>query len=174
LESGIYGRLTGTDITLARIGLKPGQRVLELGPGPGRLLIPAAHAVQPGGEAVGIEIQPVMVRRLQSRARMVGANNLTVILGDATESIVPPGSFELVFLAMTLGEIPDRAAALKQSFSALKPGGVLSITEMLPDPHYQSRGTVKRLAEAAGFQFRSIAGNCWLYTANFEKPARDR
>jgi ubiquinone/menaquinone biosynthesis C-methylase UbiE len=138
------------------------------------LLIPAAHAVQPGGEAVGIEIQPGMVKRLQSRGRILGANNLTVILGDATKPNVLPESFDVVFLAMTLGEIPDRAAALKQSFSALKRGGVLSITEMLPDPHYQSRATVKRLAEAAGFQFRSIAGNCWLYTVNFEKPVPDQ
>ena len=75
---------------------------------------------------------------------------------------------------MTLGEIPDREAALKQSLLALKPGGILSITEMLPDPHYQSRATVKRLADAAGFQFCSIAGNRWLFTANLVKPAPDR
>jgi ubiquinone/menaquinone biosynthesis C-methylase UbiE len=138
------------------------------------LLIPAAHAVQPGGEVVGIEIQPGMVRRLKSRARMLAAKNLTVILGDATKPVVPPETFDVVFLAMTLGEIPDRAAALKQSFLALKPGGILSITELLPDPHYQSRATVKRLAAAAGFQFRSIAGNRWLFTADFVKPAPDR
>ena len=41
------------------------------------MLIPAAHAVRPGGEAAGIEIQPGMVRRLQSRAQMLGINNLT-------------------------------------------------------------------------------------------------
>jgi hypothetical protein len=41
LESPFYGRITGTAATLDRIGLKPGQRVLEIGPGPGRLLIPA-------------------------------------------------------------------------------------------------------------------------------------
>ena len=42
LESPLYERITGTTKTLERIGLKPGQRVLEVGPGPGRLLIPAA------------------------------------------------------------------------------------------------------------------------------------
>jgi Mycolic acid cyclopropane synthetase len=37
-----------TRTTLDRLGLRPGQRILEIGPGPGRLLIPAAQRVLPG------------------------------------------------------------------------------------------------------------------------------
>ena len=55
--------------TLDRIGLRPGERVLEMGPGPGRLLIHAAKGVMPGGEVVGIDIQPRMVERLRRNAR---------------------------------------------------------------------------------------------------------
>jgi len=169
LETDFYRSITGTDITLQRIGLKPGQRVLEVGPGPGRLLLPAANLVQPGGEAVGIDIQPGMVERLKAGAKRAGITNLTAIHGDATKPNVPEGSFDVVFLATTLGEIPDRAAALKQCFLALKPGGLLAITEMLPDPHYQSRATVRRLAETACFHLRSMEGSPWLFTANFVK-----
>ena len=170
LESPFYGRITGTATTLERIGLKPGQRVLEIGPGPGRLLIPAAHKVLPGGEVVGIDIQPGMTDRLNERAKKLNVPNLTAILGDATQPIVPEASFDVAFLVTTLGEIPDRSAALAQCFRALKSGGVLSISEMLPDPHYQSRKTVRRLAEQAGFQFQSMEGGSWLFTANFIKP----
>lgn len=170
LESPFYGRITGTDKTLERIGLKPGQHVLEIGPGPGRLLIPAARRVLPGGEVVGIDIQPGMTDRLNERAKKLNVPNLTAILGDATQPIVPEASFDVAFLVTTLGEIPDRSAALAQCFRALKSGGVLSISEMLPDPHYQSRKTVRRLAEQAGFQFQSMEGGSWLFTANFIKP----
>jgi ubiquinone/menaquinone biosynthesis C-methylase UbiE len=83
---------------------------------------------------------------------------LTIILGDATHPHVPEASFDIVFLCTVRGEIPDRAAALKECWRALKPGGILSVTESLGDPHYQARSTVKRLAEAAGFQLRSIQG----------------
>lgn len=79
LESAFYGRITGTETTLERIGLKPGQRVLEVGPGPGRLLIPAAKKVLPGGEVVGIDIQPGMVERLKERAKSANITNLTAI-----------------------------------------------------------------------------------------------
>jgi precorrin-6B methylase 2 len=70
--------------TLSRIGLHPGEKVLEIGPGPGRLLIPAAKAVLPGGDVVGIDIQHKMVERLRRNAEKAGVTNLTVILGDAT------------------------------------------------------------------------------------------
>jgi ubiquinone/menaquinone biosynthesis C-methylase UbiE len=170
LESSFYERITGTAKTLDRIGLKPGQRVLEVGPGPGRLLIPAARRVLPGGEVVGIDIQPGMVERLKERANAATLTNLTAILGDATQPIVPEASFDLALLVTTLGEIPDRAAALAQCFRALKSGGILSVSEMLPDPHYQSKATVKRLAEATGFQLQSVEGGMWLFTANFVKP----
>lgn len=170
LESSFYERITGTAKTLDRIGFKPGQRVLEVGPGPGRLLIPAARRVLPGGEVVGIDIQPGMIERLKERAKTAHITNLTAILGDATQPIVPEGSFDVAFLITTLGEIPDRAAALAQCFRALKSGGILSISEMLPDPHYQSKATVNRLAEAAGFKLQSVEGGVWLFTANFVKP----
>ncbi|MFN0053598.1 MAG: class I SAM-dependent methyltransferase [Planctomycetales bacterium] len=162
--------MTGTEITLERIGLRPGQRVLEIGPGPGRLLIPAADRVLPGGEVVGIDIQPGMIDRLKRRAKSANVKNLTAILGDATQPVVAEGSFDVAFIVTTLGEIPDRAAALAQCLRALKPGGVLSITEMLPDPHYQSKTTVKRLAEEAGFRLQSVHGGAWLFTANCVKP----
>jgi SAM-dependent methyltransferase len=172
LESELYKRLSGTSTTLDRLGLRTGQRILEIGPGPGRLLIPAAMQVEPDGEAVGIDIQPRMVDRLQQRAEQAGLTNLTVILGDATEPHVDQDSFDLVFLAMTLGEIPDREAALAESYRALKPGGVLSVTEIFGDPHYQSRSSVKRLAERAGFEFRSLQGDWWFFTETFVKPVQ--
>ena len=93
LESPFYGRIIGTEKTLARIGLQPGQRVLEIGPGPGRLLIPAAQRVLPGGEVVGIDIQSRMLDRLMSRAAAANVTNLTAILGDATQPIGARGEF---------------------------------------------------------------------------------
>jgi ubiquinone/menaquinone biosynthesis C-methylase UbiE len=169
LESQIYERISGTATTLDRLALRPGARILELGPGPGRLLIPAAQRIQPGGEAVGIDIQPRMIERLRQRAREAGVTNLTAILGDATQPQVVEASFDLVFLVTTLGEIPDRAAALRQCYRALKPGGILSITEIFGDPHYQSASTIKRLARGVGFHFQSIQGKWWFFTATFQK-----
>jgi ubiquinone/menaquinone biosynthesis C-methylase UbiE len=170
LDRSWSDRLLGTQTTLDRIGLKPGQRVLEIGPGPGRLLIPAARHVQHGGEVVGLDIQPGKIERLKARAAQAGVSKLTTILGNATQPNVPAESFDVVFLCTALGEIPDRVAALRQCLAALKPGGVLlSITEIFPDPHYQSRATVRQLAEAEGFRQQTTHGPWYFFTANFIK-----
>ena len=171
LESKFLQRFNGTGIVLDRLGFQPGQKVLEIGPGPGRLLIPAAQRVLPGGTAVGIDMQPAMIERLKHRAREAGITNLETIVGDATNSHVPEASFDIVFLCTVLGEIPDRAAALAECYRALKPEGVLSITEMFGDPHYQTRSVVRRLAEEVGFRCQSVEGGWWLYTARFVKPS---
>lgn len=111
-----------------------------------------------------------MIDRLRGRAEAKDISNLSAILGDATRPHVEEASFDLVFLVTTLGEIPDRAAALTESYKALKPGGRLSITELFCDPYYQSRSKVKRLAEEAGFELEDVKGGWWFFTANFVKP----
>ena len=169
LESPLMDKLMGTQTTLDRIGLQPGQRVLEVGPGPGRLLIPAARRILPGGEVVGLDIQPGMLTRLKARAAQADVTNLTAIVGDAVHPHIPPESFDVVYLCTVLGEIPNREAALRQCYAALKPSGILSITEIFPDPHYQSRTTVRHLVETVGFRLREVHGRWYFFTANFLK-----
>lgn len=169
LTSPLMDKLAGTQTTLDRLGLQPGQRVLEIGPGPGRLLIPAAQRVLPGGEVVGLDIQTGMIERLKTRAAQAHLSNLTAVLGDATQPYFPPESFDVIYFCTVLGEIPNQEAALRQCYVALKPNGLLSITEIFPDPHYQSRAAVQQVAETAGFRLRELHGPWYFFTANFVK-----
>jgi prepilin-type N-terminal cleavage/methylation domain-containing protein len=73
-------------------------------------------------------------------------------------------------LVTVLGEIPNRERAIYELFHALKPGGLLSITEVLPDPDYQCRRTVTRLCTQAGFELESRHGTFLAFTLNFVKP----
>lgn len=170
LGSRVFEKLLWTETTLDRIGFCPGQRVLEIGPGPGRLLVPAAKRILPDGEATGIDIQRGMIDRLQRRVDSEDLRNVTAIVGDATTSIVTPETFDVVFLCTTLGEIPDRDGVLRQCFEALKSAGILSITEIFLDPHYQTQRSVLRLASQTGFELEQIEGNWMLYSARFTKP----
>jgi ubiquinone/menaquinone biosynthesis C-methylase UbiE len=169
VSGGPWEWWVGTEQTLDWMQLRPGERVLEIGPGPGRLLIPAARRISPGGEAVGLELQPRMIAKLERRATAAGVSNLQAIQGDASQTF-ELGDFDLVYLSTVLGEIPERTAALRNAFAALRNGGRLSVTEMWGDPHYQSQATVRRLAESVGFRHEGTFGSRRRFTMNFLKP----
>ena len=156
---------------LNRLDLKPGMRVLDVGCGPGRVSIPAALRVGPEGQVLALDVQAAMLKKLQQRAAARGVANIRTILGPIEVAALEADSCDRALLVWVLGEIPDRAAALHQIFAALRPGGLLSITETLRDPHYQRVATVLRLADSAGFCRGEYYKSCLGYTIHFVKPA---
>jgi len=54
---------------LDRVGIRPGERVLELGPGPGTFTVDAARRAGPGGRLIAVDIQPEMIAELDKRVR---------------------------------------------------------------------------------------------------------
>ncbi len=145
-------------------------KVLDVGCGPGRLTIPIAQQIGPQGEVVATDIQPGMLRRAQQKAQAAHLNNIRFLQAAAGEGKLGRSQYDRALLVTVLGEIPDREAALKEIFDALKPGGILSVTEVMFDPHYQRRGTVLRLASTVGFQEKKFFGNRLAFTLNLEKP----
>jgi ubiquinone/menaquinone biosynthesis C-methylase UbiE len=169
LENPYMNAVAGSELLLDRAGVEAGQDVLDVGSGPGRLTLPAADRVGPTGRVVALDLQPAMIHRLRARFTASGVKNIETILGGAGEGKVPAGSFDRAFLVTVLGEIVDRQAALREVYEALRLGGLLSVTEVLPDPHYQSRGRVRRAAESVGFTFRETLGPWYAFTMNFIK-----
>ncbi len=172
LENPVVESIAGAETTLDRIGLQAAEHGLDVGCGPGRLTVPAARRVGPDGKITALDLQPAMLERLRKAVDRAGVTNVAAVLCDISrECPLPPGSVDRAWLVTVLGEIPDRAAALANLHRLLKPGGTLSVTEILGDPHYQRHKTVLRLAEEAGFE----PGRCWpsllAFTQNFTKPA---
>jgi len=52
----------------------------------------------------------------------------------------------------------------------LKPGGIVSVTELIIDPHYQSIKTIRLLAKKVGLVETAVFGNNFSYTINLRKP----
>lgn len=169
LENPYVEAVAGSQTLLDRAGLAPGMRVLDAGCGPGRLTIPLAERIGPEGEVVALDIQPAMLDRLNERVRTRGLTNVRPVLDGLGEGLLEGDAFDRAFLVTVLGEVPDRERALREIHAALKPGGVLSVTEMLPDPHYQSQDAVRRLAVVCGFRIDRTFGSVLAYTLNLVK-----
>jgi len=163
-------RSNRASVIVEQLALQPGMRVLDVGCGPGRLTVPMAKKVGPQGEVVAIDIQPRMLARAQEKARQAGLHNVSfheVKMGNGKLNF---GQFDLAVLVNVLGEIPEREGALAEIFRVLKPGGLLSVTEIILDPHFQGRGTVLRLAGAAGFREEAFLGSRFAFTLHLQKP----
>ena len=169
VDGTLADRFAGTEETLERLELQPGMTIVEIGPGPGRLLIPAARRILPGGRAIGVELQEKMLDKLRRKLAKDDPGNLVLIHADATKPVLPPASVDLIYLCTVLGEIPDRRRALENCFAALRPSGRLVIVEIIGDPHYQTRGRVRELAESVGFTLEKLTGNWRRSTSSFTK-----
>lgn len=155
--------------TLDRTGIRPGERVLELGPGPGAFTLEAARRTQPGGSLVAVDIQPKMIAAVERKVREAGLSNVETHVANAYELPLDDESVARAFLVTVLPEIPDRHRALAELRRVLKSDGILSITEEFLDPDYPLARTVTRWAGEVDFELVEHYGSWWLYTLNFRK-----
>jgi SAM-dependent methyltransferase len=154
---------------LDRVGIRPGERVLELGPGPGTFTLDAARRAGPRGQIIAVDIQPRMIAQVEARVRETGQTNVEAHVASAYDLPLDDDSVDRAFLITVLPEIPDQARALAELRRVLKSSGVLSITEEFLDPDYPFEFETIRRAETAGFRLDRRFGNLWLYTLNFRR-----
>jgi len=170
IENPVRKVFFGPEKILKRAGIIKGMKVLELGPGGGFLTVEAAMMVGEEGEVHCIDIQPEMIRILKKKAKKIGLyEKINAIVGDASNLPYLSGSFDLAFMVAVLGEISDQKRAIDEIRRVLREGGILSITELLPDPDYALPKTVRRLCKRSGFEHLDTKGNIFCYTANFIK-----
>ena len=105
--------------------LRPGQRLLDVGCGPGTITADLALLVAPG-EVVGIDAAADVVAQAQEHAAGLGLANLRFEVGDLFALGYPDASFDVVHLHQVLQHLADPVAALVELRRVLRPDGVLA------------------------------------------------
>ena len=155
------------ELAAERHGVRPGSSVLEVGPGDGYLTGAALERSAPGGRYICLDVQLAMLRKLRLA---LGARTPACVCASGSKLPFRDASFDLVYLAHVLGEIPDRAGALREYGRVLRPGGMLSITEGIPDPDFIRRARLVPMVEAAGLATAEHLGRSFHYTQRFRRP----
>lgn len=167
LENPYMKKFANPHQIVKHTAVEPGMQVADIGCGAGRLTIPIANKVGDSGQVHAIDIQNSMLRKAMKKAAILNKTNIRFIHGDAAAHLTPSDQFDRVFLVTVLGEVPDRLKLLQQIKNSMKPGAVLSITEVLPDPCYQFRRRTDELCAIAGFKKLQLYGNFLSYTATY-------
>ena len=149
---------------------KPGERILEVGPGTGYYTLDAAEWVKPDGEVDILDLQQEMLDHTMRRTADAGLTNVTPTQSDATSMPYEDGTFDAAYLTTVLGEIPDQDAVFREFARVLKPGGRLVVGELLGDPHYVRLAPMRLRASGAGLAFERRVGSALGYFARFAKP----
>jgi len=117
---------------LAQLDVQAGERMLEIGPGTGSVLVELVRLAGTGGQVCGLDLSAGMLRRTQARFSRQTCRAPGLVCGDAVRLPYPPAVFDAVFLSFTLElfapqEIP---VVLGECRRVLDPRGRLVVVAM--------------------------------------------
>lgn len=164
-----FFRNNRAEVIIEHLALQPGMKVLDFGCGPGRLTIPLAKRVGPAGEVTALDVQPGMLQKVRARLEAEKLGNIKLLQAHSGQGKLERNHYDRVLLVTVLGEIPAKSSVLEDIFGSLKQNGILSVTEVIADPHFMRCRSVRRLAISAGFKEKGFYGNKVSFTMNFEK-----
>lgn len=151
------------DEVIARLGLKPGHVVADLGAGSGLFAFPFARAVG-AGRVYAVELDEGFLTHMREKAKAEGVTNLVPVLGQFTDPSLPARDVDVAFFHDVLHHVEDRQAYLRSVAGYVKPDGRIVVIDIDPaqSPHRDQPELVVSKEQTAA----------WMAAAGFV-PAED-
>jgi ubiquinone/menaquinone biosynthesis C-methylase UbiE len=130
---GAPARIQGLKIAevMAKIALKPGQIVADIGAGSGTFSIQFSRSVKPGGKVYAVEVDEKLIEHILSEATEQGVVNIEGIHGEYDDPSLPE-EVDVAFIHDVLHHIEHRDVYLKNLAKYLKPAGRVAIIDYKP------------------------------------------
>lgn len=132
--------------------VQPGQTVMDIGSGAGIDCLLAAQKVGPQGKVIGIDMTPIMIEKARKNAKRAGLTNVEFRLGEAERMPVERGSVDWIVSNCVINLSPDKPAVFKEAFRVMRPGGKLSVSDIMVEhlPWFLRRSAVLYASCVAG------------------------
>jgi ubiquinone/menaquinone biosynthesis C-methylase UbiE len=116
---------------LTAAGVTSGQKVLEVGCGPGYFTIAAGKIVGDEGTIYSIDIHPLAIKTTGDKVKKADLANIQVLFADAADTGLSDESIDLVFLFGVAHSLP-MGNVLPELYRILKAGGIMAIETFGP------------------------------------------
>ena len=117
------------DEVLAKLELKPGEIVADIGSGAGAFTIAFAKAVAPNGIVYAVDIDQKMLDYVAQKAKEAGVTNVRTVLGEFTDPKLPVKNVDVAFYHRVLHMIERRQAHLNSTAEYMKPDGRIVVID---------------------------------------------
>jgi len=144
---------------LEAAGLRPGQKVLEVGCGPGFFTIPAAKIVGKEGLIYAVDIHPLAIERVRKKIKRGGIKNVKTIVANASDTGLADTSIDLAFIFGLRYVAGGLESVISEMQRILKSGAILSLEK--------TRGSEEKMiqdVERKGFIYSRRRGGIFLFT----------
>jgi len=145
--------------------IKAGDTVIDLGSGAGNDCFVARALVGDAGKVIGVDMTEAMIEKARTNAEKLGYKNVEFRLGDIEKMPITANNADVVISNCVLNLVPDKNKAFSEIFRVLKPGGHLSISDVVLNGNLPEK--LRQAAEMyAGCVSGAIQKEDYLQTIN--------
>jgi arsenite methyltransferase len=133
IPQGASAASLGVGNPVRRASLVAGERVIDLGCGAGIDTLLAARLVSPGGRAIGLDTLPEMLAQAEANARDGAVANVEWLRGELESIPLPDEGVDVAISNGVLNLSPRKGRAMSEIFRVLRPGGRISLADIVLD-----------------------------------------
>jgi len=146
-----YPQRTQRSRAVKELGLRPGDRVVDIACGTGLNFPLIEEAIGPGGRIVGVDLTDAMLARAEYRITANGWSNVSLVQADAAEFVFP-GTVDAILSTYALTQVPECGRVIAHGADALAAAGRWVVLDLkIPDrtPRWLSQLAVAAVRTSA-------------------------